>query len=261
VTAAAGAFPPTGSLAAFSLPVLGPTEADDIRAELLRNQAHWLRYPAHDNGAVLGLPSYQVDREDLGYPERARAINAVLRGSFGWLYDRLLEVLAPPLAERYPGPLVTADTRALPGFHLLWGDAAGERDPRAWLAHPHWDGGFLNLRWSPGLPSEIVIDRLISFTLPISLPAAGSGLTVWPVTSAMIVQLAEERDIDTEQAMGELLALYPPESHPYEVGRVFVHTGHHVHAVSPWRPRLRGDERITLQGHALHHDGAWQIHW
>jgi len=239
------------------LPLLTDDDVVAIRATLLSLSSQWRTLGRVSHASVLGLPAYSV-RGESDYAARARAVNEVLLASFASLYSRLRDALEPELQRRHRGDVSFSSDHALPGFHLLFADG-GQADPRAWLAEPHWDSGFLNVPWMPELPASLDISQLVSFTLPIALPSAGSGLAIWPVTSAMVMQSSVDA-LDGHATIRALIGDCEPTIHAYRVGHLFVHTGHHLHAVAPWAA-VAGDERITMQGHALHHDGRWRVFW
>jgi hypothetical protein len=93
----------------------------------------------------------------------------------------------------------------------------------------------------------------ISITLPIRLPASGAGLRVWDLSLFEI----QSRSRDEARALARAA---PSHVHTYRAGELVCHRGHLLHQVAPW-PSRPGDERITLQGHGLHYDGAWHLYW
>lgn len=222
-------------------------------------RAHWQRLDPACEAYALGAASYLALGGD-AYRARAAALNPVLAGAFADLHAALFEVLGPALRAAHDGPVGSGPGFALPGFQiLLVGDDLA--DPRGNVAGPHWDWNFLTMPWEPPLPAELELSRFASFTLPLSLPAAGGGLLVWEsVTSVDVDEHAASRDLRQWEATDELTSERPAVHHAYAVGTLVVHSGHVVHQIAPWE-LAAGDARVTLQGHALFHQGMWQVYW
>jgi hypothetical protein len=49
--------------------------------------------------------------------------------------------------------------------------------------------------------------------------------------------------------------------HPYNVGALAMHSGYLMHQIGEIDAVYPGDERITLQGHALCQHGEWKLYW
>ena len=114
----------------------------------------------------------------------------------------------------------------------------------------HWDAQHLLLDWAPSPRTDF--SRPVSFTLAIALPTAGAGLNYWDCewrTDAAIT-VASQR---------QLIGRMPLRYLDYRVGELVIHSGRLVHQIAPARNLQAGDERITLQGHALYSDGAWKL--
>jgi hypothetical protein len=241
------------------IPVLDAEAAARVLATVLAERDAWLQPDARRDAHVLGCGSY-LAFEPVAYQRHRRTVDALLRDRFSDLYASVGAALTDVLSEVHAGPLVFPPDRALPGFQILRvGDDLG--DPRGIFGGAHWDWNFLNVDWSPPLPEAIDLSTVASFTLPISLPRAGSGLKVWgTLSSAEVAAYADEHGIKHWDAIAALLPAHHCELHPYRVGELVVHSGHLVHQVPPWE-RQAGDARITLQGHAIFHDRKWQIYW
>jgi len=138
---------------------------------------------------------------------------------------------------------------ALPGFHIFLFDEAFRRSG----ASVHFDKQYEHIDWSSiGEPDT---DRQLSLTLSVRLPAGGGGLLVWNINRIEIERMAPAERIEHSRA--NRVATF--ES--YEVGWLAIHSGHQLHQIGA-APHLQpGDERITLQAHALPAGGTWVIYW
>lgn len=162
------------------------------------------------------------------------------------LYDLIAEALTAHLAAsvRYP------DHLALPGFHI-WLEAAIFTRPRAPV---HFDIQHQAFDWPPGTDT----DRLLSFALPLRVPAAGGGLNLWEATY---------QDFRRSLARGwvvsaaDLQRFHARRYVPCTPGRLYVHSGHVLHQVAPSAGVRAGDERLTLQGHGVWCADHWQLYW
>jgi hypothetical protein len=240
------------------IPLLDVEETESVYRKILELTGTWTAVGEAGSSFTLGTASYLAGDD---YEDRAAQTNGTLRETFGWLYERLSSALFPVLGEVHEAPVAFEPKFGLPGFQIIVvGDEM--QDPRGILGGAHWDWNFLSLAWEPPLGDAFELDAFASFTLPIVLPRAGSGLRVWEtLTSAEVSAYADEKGLRQWDAIAELVkAGYEPSFHPYKTGELIVHSGHLVHQVPPWQC-ARGDERITLQGHALLHEGRWRIYW
>ncbi|MET8155853.1 hypothetical protein ABZT47_05730 [Sphaerisporangium sp. NPDC005289] len=233
-----------------SVPVLTGEQSAAVRDTVHDLRDHWLpRGPEPTAFFTLGPPSYLDLAQDPRageYRARARAARPVLRERFGWLYERLAEVLG----EHLGSPVCYPEDLALPGFHV-WLAAAVFTKPRAPI---HFDLQYRAFDWPPGTDLE----RLLSFTLPIRLPVAGGGLNVWDATYEQF-QLARRRG--WVEGATDLLRFHTRTYVPYTVGTMAVHSGHILHQVAPVGQVEPDDERLTLQGHGVWCAGRWLLYW
>ena len=102
--------------------------------------------------------------------------------------------------------------------------------------------------------------RPLSFTLSIRLPQRGGGLNVWEVTYERFMRFYNRLD-GRVQPMDITVHCSEPMRHPYSVGGLSLHSGHLLHQIAEIDAVMPGDERITLQGHALFAQGAWRLYW
>jgi len=115
------------------------------------------------------------------------------------------------------------DKLAYPSFHIAAADPF-------FLTH----GG----EWHHDFPHKTLglgdVDPL-TFTVAIELPYGGGGL--------------------------DYLEDGKPEHLPYTEGQIVVHDGSIVHRIAPFKECIRGDYRITLQGHLIRHNGFMTMFW
>lgn len=137
--------------------------------------------------------------------------NAELTRHFGSLIQYVAEALEAELGK----PTLFLVGLALPGFHIFESNCNGVS------AHIHTDEPEDRIP----LP-ELVVDTF-TFTLPVEVPGE-AGINFYP---------------DGEQST--------PEYVPYELGRLYLHSGKTLHQIA--NPvMIRDDQaRITLQGHGV----------
>jgi hypothetical protein len=231
-----------------SFTLLSPAECADLDREVKALRNCWTpRGPQPGHFFTLGAASY-LDADD-EYASRTSATNAVLRGRFGWLYARLAEVLT----RRLHAPVGYTDTLAVPGFHI-WETPAIFTTP---VASVHFDLQYLRT-WPEDAPG-VDFAHPLSFTLPIRLPRRGGGLNVWDVTYDRYRRFADRLDVRLTPM--DLTVLLEATRFPYTVGGLSLHSGHLLHQIGEIDEVFPGDERITLQGHALCEQGVWRLYW
>ena len=241
------------------LALLSVDEAAAVCRRVFDWRPCWRRLSPASSGYVLGSPSY-LGLEARAYRERASATNPAIRAGFGDLYARLWAAIEPSLRALRDAPLCIDNGHALPGFQIVLVEESTV-DPRGTIGAPHWDWNFLYLDWDPPLAEEMDPSFFASFTLPLGLPASGSGLNVWPtLSSAEVDEYAAEHGLSEWDAVEALTRPVPPSYHAYSPGTLVVHSGQIVHGVAPW-DFAAGDARVTMQGHALFHHGRWQVYW
>lgn len=217
--------------------LLTPDECTRARAAVDKLILYWT--PRHPDlpsftvgaAAYLDIPTDGVRQ----YYTRATRARRALHRELGWIYDKLTAAIEAALGA----PAAITTQYAPPGFHIFqWHPRLGELSPKVHfdLQHEH-----LDWRTSPNMDP----DRRFSFTVPITIPAAGAGLYVWPITHGQAVPDA------------------PPDAtyHAYRVGDLFLHDGFHLHQIAADRPMNEGEERVTFQGHGVLDDGVWQLYW
>lgn len=229
------------------LDLLSEEESRAIRDTVHALRPQWRRRREEAPFYSLGAASYMdaAQRGFADYSAEARRCNEMLESHFGNLYRRLEAVLSEHLAAS----VGYHDAFARPGFHVFLSDPAFAQ-PAASL---HFDRQYEHLDWS-GL-GDVDFDRQLSYTLAVSLPAAGAGLLVWNVNDLDL------RHLDDEEKKAVMRRNRMPVLHRYRVGGLALHSGHQLHQIAPMKQMRPEDERITLQGHALIVRGSWILYW
>lgn len=231
-----------------AFPVLEDLECAVITARLESLRSLWIQRGS--GFATFGVAAYldvmNSEQPEIAYYERRLIWNELLRSEFGDLLQRVATVLARGFGveTRFESAV------ALPGFHIFENEGISIS---AWPSQ-HFDLQHRSLRW----PFQVADEGLLSFTLPLKIPSDGAGLDVWNVT---------EDDFKRYERMGrtvdmEILGKTKPcHRHHYVPGVMAVQTRPIMHRISPNRTRLPGDQRITLQGHAVRHDNRLVLYW
>jgi hypothetical protein len=236
--------------------VLKPEECARIAAEVKRLRDHWI--PRDDAGmyslgAALYLDApveetqryFGIDAPPPGqYQANLERTKGLLAERFDWLYERLRGALS----ERLQAEVRYCPDLALPGFHVFLSSSRYEHT----TGHvPHFDRQYECIDWEPGLEIDFRIS--LSFTLPIELPPSGGGLKTWDVDLFEVLAM-------TREEAKEMIRRKTPRRHAYALGELVCHSGHRLHQIESW-PAGEGEQRITLQGHALAFEGAWNLYW
>jgi hypothetical protein len=230
-----------------SLLLLDEGECARIESQLKGLREHWVpRGSEPSSFFTLGAASYLDDAAE--YVRHAADLNPILRGGFDWLYARLGEFLS----RRLSAPVGFAEGLGLPGFHI-WLTPAIFVTPDASV---HFD-----LQYLRSWPSvdDVDLRHPLSFTVPIRLPRRGGGLNVWDVTYDRYRTFVERTGARIQPK--DVAKLVNRVRHPYTVGAIAMHSGHLMHQIGEIDTVSSGDERITLQGHALLRRGEWKLYW
>lgn len=232
-----------------SIPILDAAECVRTRESVHHLRPYWIQrapLPFFTLGAATYMDAVGGHRQ--AYLDAAGRLNGVLREHFGWLYARLHRALGSILH----GDVRAAPGLALPGFHVFLAHPAFAQP----LASVHLDLQYREHDWTDLGEPDLVWP--VSFTLAIALPAAGSGLLVWP----QILTKVHALDATRVHSATELASrAQPPRFVPYSVGAIVVHDGHMPHQMAP-PPEIRPeDERITFQGHAIRCGNTWYTYW
>ncbi|MFJ9820103.1 hypothetical protein ACIRU3_33505 [Streptomyces sp. NPDC101151] len=232
------------------LPLLTAEGSDDVRERVYALREHWIARGGDPPAFLtLGTPSYLdvAERPETGHYQRhGVGSRELLRTHFEDLYDRL----GKALTDHLDAPVRFPEHLALPGFHIWLEDAIFTR-PQAPV---HFDLQYQAFDWPPGTDT----DRLLSFTLPLRVPAAGGGLNLWEATYQDFRRSLARGWVESA---ADLQRFHPLRYVPYTPGHLYVHSGHVLHQVAPSSSVRRGDERLTLQGHGVWCDGRWLLYW
>lgn len=225
------------------IPLLSGSECEEIRNKVHELRPLWIRRNPVVPFYTLGAASYLDGHFLMQYLDLAKQFNNTLKEEFGWVYGRLFEALENILE----GPISHAKDFAVPGFHVL-------------LSHPGFGTNFADFHFD--LQYDYLyrnhtgadLTKPFSFTVAIALPTTGAGMTLCDL------RLFEVKDLPNAERM-KISESRKQSIVPYKVGTMVVHSGHHLHRLSPMSEMQSADERITLQGHAVCCDGNWQIYW
>ena len=78
---------------------------------------------------------------------------------------------------------------------------------------------------------------------------------MWNINQLELRRMTEAQAAEAKRLNAE------PEYHPYRVGAMALHSGHQLHQIAPASVLVEGDERITLQAHAVPGEGGWIVYW
>jgi hypothetical protein len=227
--------------------LLSDSECGEIRSAVYELRHLWISRDRHYPFFTLATASY-LDAAAPGsaaaYCRMAAAHNSILQERFGWLYDRLQQALGQHLGA----PALQCEDFAIPGFHIFLAHELFQKS----LASIHCDLQYQLLDW--GDPASVDFTRPLSFTLSISLPKSGAGLNLWEIDQS-------EMATRTSWQKQSLIETRKKTFVPYKAGSMILHSGHRVHQIAPMTHAEPGEERITLQGHAILRGGAWQLYW
>ncbi len=222
--------------------VLSAAEAKATRDKVHALRSLWFRKGGVAEFYTLGASAY-LDAQyggGLAYQMLAKKLNPVLEAQFGDVHQRVLDKLIEVMGE----PVQYYPRLARPGFHIFLADAVFENP----ICKIHVDMPYSHILWQPW--EQVDITRGLSFTLSLALPAGGGGLNLWPQIPPEDA-LAQGADPDLQTKGLEPLLFR------YSVGSMVIHHGHTIHQIAPFRGMQAGDERITLQGHAIHSSQGW----
>jgi hypothetical protein len=232
----------------IDIQVFSETESSAIAQKLEAIRSLWIARGLgfYTVGVATYLDVMCSDNAEASYYGRLPATNALLRAHFA---DEL-DTVSARLAEYFKVPTRWEETVALPGFHVF------ENPSLTTTERPsqHFDLQHRFLRW----PFGAVTDDVISFTLSVKLPRMGGALDVWNFDESDFKRLEKMgRRTDVEH-VGRLK---PLQRHRYRVGYMAVQLRPILHRISAIPETFEGDQRITLQGHGLRHNGEMVLYW
>lgn len=266
----------------IDLPCLTEEESARVFEKVLELRQFWdIRRPGAE-ATVGSIPGFMRKMKELGLyyftlggihnydshsEVRAKTegeIGQSMQEAFSWVFERVRSCLEPLLQE--PVELYGRDSHL--SFRIQSSEVLTSNEAvqfaSTFNSPPHWDGIYDNLPWQEGTQ----FNHSISFTLPVRLPRAGSGLKIYHAYHDM--WNSEWRDY--ENRVIDALTIregYQLEHHihEYQVGVIAFHSGMELHAipelrVEPGQDLINSKEpefRVTLQGWGVWNDGVWTI--
>lgn len=186
------------------------------------------------------------------YLDMAARYNPILLAHFKSIYSKLCRFFEKEFNVRCR----LHSKAALPGFHVYENIEEFKTQER----HvPHFDGQYEALLPLFGIErnkSNNILEKTLSYTLPISLPSDSCGLRVWDF---------DYRDTlreDKEAVKNKLLSIRPKVIE-YSIGDLVYHSGNKLHQIKSWSCEEGKEEskRITLQGHGLLKNDCLYLYW
>ena len=223
------------------LDLLTLDDCNRIRNRIDHLAHEWIRHHDELPLQTLGISGFLVHSPD-EYASLAAEKNAVLRRHFA----DLLALVRTAIEQHLGAPVQDHPSGALPGFNVF-GSHPFFGEP---FASAHFDVQYRNLRWPDGLDATDVV----SFTLPVALPASGGGIDVWDLRPSDMADL--DRDLQPAR-----VAAAHHEYLPHRVGRIVVHRGDILHRIAPTPEVQPGDRRYTLQGHTVRVGDRYVWYW
>lgn len=228
-----------------SINVLNQQECQEVRSVVHEFKDLWIKRNPYVPFYTLGTASYLDAAEDQQkYYQLAQQYNPILRDRLEWLYQKV----AKSLTQLLNAPTNYSHSLAIPGFHVFLSSKIFEQP----VSSVHTDLQYQLVDWESS--DKINFDDALSFTLAICLPKFGGGLNVWDVDHQEINEIPKSE-------LGELIKSRKKSFYPYQIGHLIIHSGHTLHQIAPAQNIQFDDERITLQGHSVFSQGAWQLYW
>lgn len=231
-----------------SINLLSNLECEKTSSIVYSLKESWIHRHAFAPYYTLGAASYlDAKKNSHNYYDLAELNNLILIKSLDWFYQKLVKTLEIYLQA----PVKLTNAKALPGFHIYLGFKLFELS----VAPVHYDLQYNLLDWNE--IEQIDFNNPVSFTLPIALPKKGSGLNLWDITLTGRDALQTN---ENKQELGKQI-IKKKTFHPYRLGEMIIHSGLTAHQAIIGDDLKEGEDRITLQGHALFSQGSWQLYW
>jgi hypothetical protein len=231
------------------LPLLTPSECAEVRDRVIELRPLW--HHIYRPGPLKGAPCYRLGsalehpKKTVGYEERSREFNRILKKNFGELYKKILECLT----DYFKQPVIFRPKSSLPGFRIIVSDAIFGEHGAPW----HTDFDSLLLKWS----KPINFKTIRTMTLPVCLPTSGATLDVKDLTFEDM--MFEKRGDGFRKIVEETKIL---EHIPHKLGQILVQEGQRFHRIGMLQPPyIEGEMRITLQGYMVPQHDHWELHW
>lgn len=217
---------------------------------------------------TIGQPLYKSAETNLdlqNYFTRAKNFQSEVFPRFAGLYSRIQLSLTAFLNA----PVSFHSELASPGFLIY-------RKSIPKLSKPHFD---LQARLLPAENRQgYDLNKVLTFTLAIDLPAKGSGLYYWPLSlkdlSRGMSTFSSVEDSPEAELWGfdrkkpqdmkfyNFLKTQEKQQLTYEAGSLYLTIGALLHQAGPTDTLSEGETRITLQGHGLfHQERGWELYW
>ena len=203
--------------------------------------------PFHTLGTASYLDVRRLDTSD--YYHRSAVTNLLLLDHFSDLFAKVCRAVDESTGTRCE----LTKRQAVPGFHIF----GAHPDYLKPVGSIHADLQHQPLTWDFDTDEQQceAFGQVLSLTLPLELPRDGGGLNLWdfgPETKPVGVFGWDE---------GAFVKAHPPRLVEYQCGRLVIHRGQQFHQIAPLRSYHEADRRISLQGHAILIDGAYELYW
>ena len=248
--------------------IFSEKESAEISREVLSVRNQWIRRGPEISSLFhvffsLGAASSTDAVQSLSeYVNRASETNALLESKFQWVYERIEEKLSSKI-----GPCKIERGLAYPGFHIfhiplllklvpdliLEKMVGGKVDTIAPVIHYDLQHRFLSEHWRNYKSFDF--DKTLSFTIPVMMPAAGTGINLFNRGTKDSICLKRLQHLDVLEDWEKICI-------EYRSGICFYHTGEILHQANITRENMRpGEHRITIQGHGVMCDGFWRLYF
>jgi len=232
--------PPRTPRAPSQHPLLNADECAAACNTVHALQAQWRERDEAPPGFTVGALARRDAMDDTAaYLERANTERQLLDAHFGWLYQRLCDALSAALGM----PATLHPEWARPTLHIT------PHSPGATLPIAAVRCAGESVLLAPGIAPD---EPPIAFTVCLSEPAGGAGITCWQLTHAEAVG----RDTDE---LAALLADAPRETVLAAAGQLLIHDAQQFHQVTPLDADGAALPRITLEGQAIKRGGVWEV--
>lgn len=192
--------------------LMTPEICNMTRDGLFNLREYWI-----DRGEFYTLGASVYIDPPVSYPGIAANTNIVLDTNFSWLKA----LVANYFKEIYNREIICMKDKALPGFHIFTSEA------NDLVGSIHTDEVEDRVEWACGYTDAF------SFTIPISLPAAGGGMNYW------------------DKGIINVTNSDKPKYLPYELGVIYIYDGKSPHQIANNELLGETDFRITYQGHGV----------
>jgi hypothetical protein len=224
------------------IPILNDYQCDEIVKKLYSLQTFWIpRYKSHMvRFSTLGFASYLDENQHV---DDIRIRNQIILENFSDVLDLVKDSLLPIL-----GSFEFDEHTPIPGFHIFesFEDGIDARDTKIHVDIPYQKYQFTKKF------TNIDYDNPVNFTLTLELPTDGGGINMWDVVEDPThFQLNYDSIVEN---------LKTPEYFAYNKGELSYFFGYPIHQIAK-KSTIRGDRRITIQGHGLKCDNKWIIYF